>query len=180
MASKKPKQPTFTFRDGARVSGIAPQVAGEELARIREKHGQLTPRVTVDESRPKNAPLHGAFEWNDGKAADEYRLQQARGLIRAVCVVSEATDEACPVYVHVREDASNGAGSYQPLELVVQEPDLFAAALAELQAKLSGAQRAIEELHDAARRMNKPTSVKKLKTVSKHLTLASNAARDVA
>lgn len=49
-----------------------------------EKHGELTPQIVVEEARPKTAPLHGHFEWNNDVAGEKYRLVQAAELIRSV------------------------------------------------------------------------------------------------
>lgn len=174
-SKKQPaKKPQFAFRAGARVGKVKAQAAGEELARIRDKHGELTPRITVDESKPKSAPLHNAFEWDNDKAADEFRLQQARTLIRAVCVVHSPEAEPQAVYVHVKREEKEG--SYEPVSVVVHEPDLLQTALAELQEKLSGAQRAVNELEDAAERAGNKIAKKMAAAVGQHLRMAAESA----
>lgn len=182
MKKRKPtKKPKFAFRAGARVKKVKAQAAGEELVRIRAKHGAVTARNTVDESRPEDAPLHEAFEWDDEKAADEFRLQQARTIIRAVVDVTNPDIEPQAVYVHVRsQDAESEHGTYEPITVVVREPDLFAAALGELKEKLAGAHRAIEELQSAASLAKSPVSQEKLATIGRHLKRASEAAELVA
>lgn len=80
----------FEFAEGARFQTGAerdPQVIGERLEALRKKHrGELTPEDVVADARPKSSPLHSFFEWSDTKAAEAYRLAQARGLIRSVVV----------------------------------------------------------------------------------------------
>lgn len=79
----------YQWRDGARQK-LSAQVVGDELERIRQGNGgALTPEVTVENARPTNSPLHEGFEWNDSIAAEEYRLVQAREIIRAVEIVPE-------------------------------------------------------------------------------------------
>jgi hypothetical protein len=75
---------TYTFRVNAQVAGVEAQVVGAELERIESEHGVIDPHVVLNESRPEDAPLHGAFEWDDGLAAEKYRLDQARRVIRSV------------------------------------------------------------------------------------------------
>lgn len=65
------------------------QVVVRALERIEEEHGVITPETVVATARPASSPLHGYFEWNNTKAADKYRLWQARMLIRSVSVVYE-------------------------------------------------------------------------------------------
>lgn len=69
--------------------GVAAQVAGEELERIRRKYdGRLVQEDIVREAEKVRSPLHKAFEWNNEKAAHLYRLNQAGDLIRNIVVVN--------------------------------------------------------------------------------------------
>ena len=110
------------------VDGIFPvdaQAAGEEMERIYEKHGTITPEGVVEESRPDDAPLHDCFEWRDKEAAEKYREHQARGIIRALVIRHEEEGKE-PVYVrsivHVQKD-------YTPMNVVVETPGLMDALL---------------------------------------------------
>lgn len=136
----------YQFRLGARVKGVDAQTAGEELERIRERDGKIETETIVSEARPENAPLHPAFEWNDSVAADEYRLWQARALVRSVEIAPQGKDEEpTPKYVHVRA-TSEESGYYQSVEVAVQNPDEWASALSELGAKAVSAYKAFEVL----------------------------------
>jgi len=77
-----------------------------ELERIREKEGCLVPAVVVAAaSKPRN-PLHKEFEWDDSAAAGEYRLEQARRMLRSLEVVYEASpDKQMRVYEVVTQPA---------------------------------------------------------------------------
>lgn len=70
---------------------VPAQVAGEEIHRLYEE-GKSQPKDIVDASRPEGAPLHPVFEWNDDVAAELYRQEQARTLIRQIVVVQEVDD----------------------------------------------------------------------------------------
>jgi len=67
-------------------SGHVP-IVGRELHRIQKKQGCIKPAMVVDAARPKENPLHAFFEWDDSVAAEEWRQDQARGLIRSVRVI---------------------------------------------------------------------------------------------
>lgn len=89
------------------VIRIRAQVAGERLEQIRLTHGgKLTPELVVRDAKPKKSPLHKAFEWDDTKAAANYRIVQAGDLIRAIIVVTDEAPDATPVraFVHVEDD----------------------------------------------------------------------------
>jgi hypothetical protein len=54
-----------------------------ELRRIQESNGGLLRAIdVVREASVVSSPLHGHFNWDDTEAAHQWRLQQARQLIR--------------------------------------------------------------------------------------------------
>lgn len=65
-----------------------PQVAGEVLHGMAEA-GNLNAKALVDASRPEDAPLHSEFEWDDKKAAEDWRIHQGRNLINALVIMPE-------------------------------------------------------------------------------------------
>jgi hypothetical protein len=46
----------------------------------------LTPEDIVTAARDEASPAHRYFEWNDQKAAQQYRLEQARYILRVIHV----------------------------------------------------------------------------------------------
>ena len=62
-------------------SAMQVEVALDELNRT---HGHLTPDLVVQAAQYEQSPIHSIFEWDDGKAAHQHRLWQARRLIRSV------------------------------------------------------------------------------------------------
>lgn len=101
----------YEFSEGARFQPGAnkdnPDLIGQHIELLRQQQfGELTPPDVVADARNPNSPLHSFFEWDDGEAAEQYRLSQARGLIRAVVAVY-VSDTAPAVrskaFVHIRE-----------------------------------------------------------------------------
>jgi hypothetical protein len=77
--------PNVHFQKGAVKDAMA---IGRHLEMLRKKgRGELTPEAVVADATHNNSPLHSFFEWDDSEAAQQYRLQQARGLIRAVVAI---------------------------------------------------------------------------------------------
>jgi hypothetical protein len=145
----------YSLKQSYGVGKIDAQVAGEELARIQARDGQLQASVVVEEARPSEAPLHPAFEWRDKVAAEQYRVWQARNLIRAVHVVTEERPRPSPVYVHcpqpqVQGEPQSPRSGYQPVAVVIQRPDLWAVAVAEATRKVREAEESLRKLHEAA------------------------------
>lgn len=92
----------FTYEYRVRGLQKAPaQVAGEIMEQLEQSEAGLSPASLLDASRDENAPLHNEFEWDDAKAAEEYRLNQAGQIIRNVYRVTVETQEQAPVRAFV-------------------------------------------------------------------------------
>jgi hypothetical protein len=80
----------YAWRDGARLqkgARVPAQAVGERLEQLRATGaGELTPEAVVADASHSGSPLHPLFEWDEAEAAHQYRLVQARALIRAVVV----------------------------------------------------------------------------------------------
>jgi hypothetical protein len=103
----------FEFAEGARFQSGASKDAkavGAHLEMLRKKSkGELTPEDVLADAKHNNSPLHSFFEWDDSAAAAQHRLQQARGLIRAVVAVYVQPDKPAVrqrAYVHIAEPSA--------------------------------------------------------------------------
>jgi hypothetical protein len=77
------------FKKGSRIKS-KPEIVHAELERVREiGDGDLSLQVLVDESKPKDAALHGEFIWTNTTAANHWRLYQARQVTQSLEVVHE-------------------------------------------------------------------------------------------
>lgn len=81
--------------------------------------GNLTPPLIVEAARSLRSPLHDAFEWDDGAAAEHYRLTQARHLLRHVRIVE---DDAVPQEAFYRVHISAQEAAYVSIDTVVATP----------------------------------------------------------
>lgn len=101
-----------------------------ELKRIAQEHGGiLQPETVVAQARPVTSPLHNKFEWNDRKAGHEYRLWQARALIKVVVEVLPGMQEASDVFVSLSSDRTRHGGGYRVMTEVLSDADLKAQML---------------------------------------------------
>lgn len=160
----------FVFRSGAYISGVKPKLAAQELDAIYSEHGQITPEAVVQRAAKKSSALHNAFEWNDGQAATEWRLHQARNLIRAVCVVEKPDNEPRQVFVHV---ADKKGSAYHPVSVVIAKPSMYRIALNELQDYLSYAHKSFETLRAHG------GSAKNILSIGQHIKAAEKAAKKI-
>jgi hypothetical protein len=77
-----------------KIKGLSAQIAGEAIESIIQRgNGYIEPMDIVNEARPETNPLHCAFEWDNDKAAEAYRIEQARYLMRILVIVTSNGDE---------------------------------------------------------------------------------------
>lgn len=172
--SKKAKQTRYKWRDGFRCS-VDADTAAKALDSIRSANGRLSADDVVEQSRPEDAPLHPAFEWDDAKAATNYRRQQAQTIIRAVVVVERDEQPEHRAYTLVRDDGS-GKASYEATEVVVQNADLFADAVRRLMSEVVAAKNSVDELERLAQTQSTDTErMARIALAAKALEAASAA-----
>ena len=96
-------KPDCRLQSGANTEDA--NAVGQHLEMLREKFkGELTPADVLADAKNHNSPLHSFFEWDEGAAAEQWRLQQARGLIRAIVAVivdNEEPAKRIQAFVHV-------------------------------------------------------------------------------
>lgn len=131
----------YQWKTGSRFKTDA-NVAAEVMNELA-KEGKLNAEQLVEVSRPADAPLHDEFEWDDAKAAEEWRKQTGRVMIASITFVMEETRQQEPYrafYHLVREEKE-----YTPIEVIMKDSQkteqLLKVALSELiafQKKYSG------------------------------------------
>ena len=112
----------------------------EEVEAIRKANGGfLTPEKLVQAAKSKDSYLHRFFTWDDSRAAQLYRLDQARHLVRRIYIEIKGLDEKV---VRIRDYASlvgdRGKGSYRGMADVLTDEDLRLQFLDEMTRELEG------------------------------------------
>lgn len=151
----------------------------DALKAIFDQHGAVTPSLVVEAAKDEDSPLHECFIWDDAQAAQEYRLIQARRVIRRYKIVYEGE----PVrMVHVPRitvaDDPSREGKYLPVTMVVRQQSLFQRALDEALQKLTAAERAVADLRKAAA-SDGVDDAGHLALALKSMTIAAEALRKV-
>ena len=141
----------------------------EELELIAKRHGGcLNPEDVVAFARDKTTTLHRQFCWDDSKAAEAYRLWQARQVIRVHVTVLEGSDEQVRAYVSLRQD--RGEAGYRRIVDVIADDDLRQTLLEEAYAEMSvfaKKYRVLKELSAVIDAMDKAMDKVAAKTVGK-------------
>ncbi len=108
---------------------VKPQRIYSELERIRRKNkGRLTPANIVAESTPKKAPLHKCFEWDNSKAAENYRREQARKIATSIEIVylkpdTEEIISVEPAYLNTKEGKNQFYGTPATIAEEIEQAD---------------------------------------------------------
>ena len=115
----------FRWRDGISYP-VGAQQAGEHLEKLEAHHGHLSAQIVLDDSKPEEALLHPCFEWDDAKAADKWRKQEARVLIGGLVTVQVAqapNEDARKVTIRAfsRTTTDNTAAVYNSTMLAMSE-----------------------------------------------------------
>jgi len=117
----------------------------------KEAGGILRPEEVVAHAADPKSILHDCFEWDDDKAAQEYRLWQARQLIRVcVTVIPQKTSGEIRAYVSLRGDREARGGGYRALVDVLKDDDLREQLMAEALDDLNTFQVKYAELQELA------------------------------
>lgn len=123
-----------------------------ELEQIRQSHGGLLrPEDVVKFARNKRSALHGEFEWDDAKASAEYRLEQARRVIRVSVTVlpsPHADQEPVRAYVSIASDRVQPGGGYRALAEVMSDDQMRAELVNEALGEVKRWRRKYERLRE--------------------------------
>ena len=97
-----------------------------ELETIRSKHrGMLCAADIVKFAKNKSTTLHSSFEWDNKAAGHEYRLEQARHLIRVHVTVMGDEPKTVRAFVSLTPDRKRLGGGYRSLVDVMAIPALY-------------------------------------------------------
>jgi hypothetical protein len=170
---KTGKEKKCRFRQGSGMKGgqKAAKIVAETLQQITSRHrGELRPADVVKEAKRRQSPLHPYFEWDNTKAAQQYRLEQARDLIRSVevVIVDHTPDGPKEVTVHrkfpnLQEGGRRGTSPYRDMNAVMENEDMTEMLV----------QRALEDLEIFKARYQ---HLKQLKGVITEIDRAAKAA----
>lgn len=116
--------------EGSPFSNDDAKKIGPVLAELSER-GAVTARDIVDAARSTNSPLHDYFEWNDKRAADQYRLEEARKMLRSITIryIEDGQPKTARAFQVMTKSAYEaGPRNYQTFE-VLHGDTAFAASM---------------------------------------------------
>lgn len=104
----------------------------QEIERLQKKYGGLLKAPDlVKEAKSPSSPVHDCFEWDNSAAAYNWRLEQARHLIRVYVTVIDADGpKECRAFVSLSADRATGGG-YRTMVSVLNDDALRANLVAD-------------------------------------------------
>jgi hypothetical protein len=129
---------------------------------VHQEFDKIGDCITADEvvKRAKNpkSKLHNHFEWDDIKAAHEFRLTQARTMISSLIFIPEDSKQEMKCYENV---IINDQRVYAPIEMIFDNTDMYEQVFKD-------AKNIIRSLDDKLR--NYENHSKKIHTVRKKIS----------
>lgn len=147
-ASRSSKARTkYAWAPGARKPAKAAALVGAAVERVKTRAGRVTAKALVDDARPANSPTHALYEWDDTKAAESYREEQAREYLRALVVTIESPKGPQTI----RAAVSFGSGeSYVTTERALSSTELRSRLVGQALAEAESWRRRYEHLRELA------------------------------
>lgn len=134
-------------------SGCSAEVANAVMDEMEEKLGRdVEAQDVLDAARPEKSPLHGLFTWDDSKAAEQFRLSQARCVIRCLRVTPiEPGVSAQPRRVRLAMGRNDERpGGYARAVTLRDDRHKADFVIAEGMRLLAGVRRRVEEIDEVA------------------------------
>lgn len=117
------------------------------IKKLEDKLGRITPHIVLNDARKVSSPLHNEFEWDDSKAGELHRLDQARTLIRSVKIVIVTETQTVKSVAYVRDPGvAVGEQGYRAIDNLRTEKGLAHEALVAEFVRVSSALRRARDL----------------------------------
>ena len=130
---------------------VSAQEAGDHIEKLDRIHGEVTPQILLDDSRPENALLHPCYEWDDEKAAEKYRLHQSKMIIgNLVCVSVSDADQTLPepVRAFISVNDRNEKAKYRPTVIALSDAEMKKKAFENAERELEMFKKKYKDLID--------------------------------
>jgi len=101
----------YTAAKGKIYNDDQAQEIGEAIEDLQDKIGaEVKPSHLLDAARSKSHRLHSYFEWNNSVAAEKYRNEQAKDMIRSVVIIIETPigPTETRAFVSVKSETEDG------------------------------------------------------------------------
>ncbi len=153
----------YKAKPGSHINDNDAKVCGVRLTAIEKKYGQITPEIVVQDAKPINSPLHKYFEWDNFKAAEAYRIEQAGYIIRSIEVITGDGDSIQVRAFHSIRIADEGevGSEYHSLPVVMQNEKYRVEVVAQAKRELEAWRKKYKDLTELSKYFEALDTVKK-------------------
>lgn len=124
-------------------------IVGKEFEKIEAEYGAVTSENVLESAKAEDSPIHNIFEWDDTKAAHQYRLKQAVVLICNLHVdVGEKKPLKVAAYMNVSEEKT---GTFINANAAFKNPDTREVVLKRAKAELTSFRKKYRDLQEFAK-----------------------------
>ncbi|HFJ9697501.1 TPA: hypothetical protein ACGW13_000151 [Stenotrophomonas maltophilia] len=109
--------------------------------------GVIQPADVVARASDPESAMHSWFQWDDTEAAQAYRLQQARQLLRVFVTVETKDNKPVRAFVSLGTDRY-GDGGYRTMAEVLSDEEMRAQLLADAVKELRSAEKKYRQLQE--------------------------------
>lgn len=121
---------TYYAAKGSRLKDEDARAIGQFID--DECDGRISADEFVERARAESSPLHPYLEWDDSAAAHEYRLEQARWIMRSIVIYEpDAPGEKVRAFHNVTLRDPIVTEAYVSHEIVWQNPELIDQVVAQ-------------------------------------------------
>jgi len=139
----------YGWGEGFRVK-VDAQRAGKRLAAIHKRRGHLSAELVVAEASKESSPLHEHFEWDNTEAAEQYRLVQARTILRAIVIIRDNGEKDTPLRAFVHLTDSEDEAVYMDINVAMGDAAMRNQVLTRAWRELESWRRRYEEYEELA------------------------------
>lgn len=99
----------------------------------KQNNGILKAEDVVEFAKDPDTELHSKFTWDDDEASHQWRLLQARNIIRVSVIYEKKINQTIKAFVSLKDDRLEDGGGYRLMARVLGDKDMRERLL--LQAK---------------------------------------------
>ena len=101
------------------------QAVKERLDELHQAKPLLNVRMVLEDARDEDSPLHDEFEWDNEKAAEQWRVHHGRKLLATYVTILEYEGESYKTraMISLSDDRQSGGG-YRSLREVMNHKEL--------------------------------------------------------
>lgn len=131
---------------------VPAQIAGEHIQKLADEHGEITPRILLEDARQEGSVLHSCYEWDDTKAAEKYRFHQSKLIIANLTVVSiNDSEEIRPTNAFITINERNERASYVSVVQALSNKETKEQVIRNAKAELNMFKRKYQNLVDLSK-----------------------------